>query len=88
MSIHADAGLTSAKSPWLVGDVSWTMRLQKQAVIWLARRLKKSILRLTAKDYAEHSLQVKFWQTMGLWFPKHMQRSITTRLPQICAFIP
>ena len=46
------------KSPWLVGDVSWTIRLQKQAVIWLACRLKRSILRLAAEDYAEHSLQV------------------------------
>ena len=45
------------KSPWLLGDVQWTPRLQKQAVVWLARKLQKSILKLTAEDYAEHSLQ-------------------------------
>ena len=46
------------KSPWLLGDVQWTARLQKQAVVWLARKLQKSILKLTAEDHAEHSLQV------------------------------
>lgn len=46
------------KSPWLLGDVQWIARLQNQAVVWLARRLQKSILKLTAEDYAEHSLQV------------------------------
>ncbi|CAL5226850.1 g9716 [Coccomyxa viridis] len=53
----ASAGLSRVKTPWLVGDVTWSIRLQKQAVIWLARRLKRSILKLTAEDYAEHSLQ-------------------------------
>ena len=46
------------KTPWLAGEVAWTVKLQKQAVIWLARRLGRSILRLTAEEYAEHSLQV------------------------------
>ena len=61
LNIHShtpDAGLSRVKTPWLVGDVTWSIRLQKQAVIWLARRLKRSILKLTAEDYAEHSLQV------------------------------
>ncbi len=58
-SIHnLDAGLTRVKTPWLVGDVIWSIQLQKQAVTWLARRLNRSILKLTAEDYAEHSLQV------------------------------
>ncbi len=46
------------KSPWLLEDVQWTARLQKQAVVWLARKLHKSILKLTAENYAEHALQV------------------------------
>lgn len=55
---RVSAGLTRNKSPWLLGDVQWTAKLQKKAVVWLARKLQKSILKLTADDYAENALQV------------------------------
>ncbi|CAK0786248.1 hypothetical protein CVIRNUC_009461 [Coccomyxa viridis] len=51
------AGLTRKKTPWLLRDVHWDEALRKQAVVWLARTQHKAILRLTAQDYAEHSLQ-------------------------------
>ena len=37
----------------------WDKALTKQAVVWLARTVQKAILRLTAEDYAEHSLQAR-----------------------------
>lgn len=55
------------KTPWLVGDVTWAIKLQKQAVTWLARRLQTSILKLTAEDYAEHSLQVLPCSPLARW---------------------
>lgn len=57
------AELTRFKTPWLLGPVkrfghSWDdPRLVKRAVIWLARTLKKPILKLTNEDYNEHGLQ-------------------------------
>jgi glucosamine-6-phosphate deaminase len=58
----AAAELTRVKTPWLVGAVeeqglSWDERLTKRAVIWLAREVKKPILKLTDEDYNEHGLQ-------------------------------
>lgn len=53
------AGLTRKKTPWLLRDVHWDEALRKQAVVWLARTQHKAILRLTAQDYAEHSLQAR-----------------------------
>jgi glucosamine-6-phosphate deaminase len=59
----AAAELTRFKTPWLLGPVkrfghSWDdARLIKRAVIWLARSLKKPILKLTNEDYNEHGLQ-------------------------------
>lgn len=58
----AAAELTRFKSPWLLGPIesfglAWDERLTRQAVIWLARRLDKPILKLTDEDYNEHGLQ-------------------------------
>jgi hypothetical protein len=46
-------------SPWLLGSVAWDGYLTKRAVIWLALRAGKAILRLSEADYCEHHLQVK-----------------------------
>jgi glucosamine-6-phosphate deaminase len=49
--------LTRFKSPWLVGPVQWDEQLVRKAVIWLARKLDKAILKLTDHDYNEEGLQ-------------------------------
>jgi glucosamine-6-phosphate deaminase len=53
----AAAHLTRFKSPWLVDTVHWDRPLVRKAVIWLARKLEKPILKLTSEDYNENGLQ-------------------------------
>ena len=53
----AAAQLTRMKSPWLHGPVKWNDEYVRKAVIWLARLVKKPILKLTDEDYNEHGLQ-------------------------------
>ncbi|MFN4839239.1 MAG: glucosamine-6-phosphate deaminase [Phycisphaerales bacterium] len=57
----SSAELTRFKTPWLLGRVedfglSWDAAQTKRAVLWLARSLKKPILKLTEEDYNEHGL--------------------------------
>ncbi|HEU4830032.1 MAG TPA: glucosamine-6-phosphate deaminase [Gemmatimonadales bacterium] len=52
----AAAELTRYATPWVVEEVEWTPELAVQAVVWLARRTGKAILKLTGSDYAEHGL--------------------------------
>jgi len=52
----AAAELTRMAAPWLLGRCEWDELLARQAVIWLARRLEKPILKLTDEDYAEGGL--------------------------------
>ena len=53
----AAAELTRCKSPWLVGPMRFDAATVRKAVIWLARFLKKPILKLTDEDYNEYGLQ-------------------------------
>ena len=58
----AASRLTRFESPWLVATLesmglTWTDALMRKAVIWLALRLQKPILKLTDEDYNEHGLQ-------------------------------
>jgi glucosamine-6-phosphate deaminase len=58
----AAARLTRFESPWVVGALEstgqeWTDALARKAVIWLALKLEKPILKLTDEDYNEHGLQ-------------------------------
>ncbi len=48
--------LTRVKTPWLVGICNWNDDLMCQAVIWLAQKAQKPILKLTDDDYHEHGL--------------------------------
>ncbi len=53
----ASAGeLTRVKTPWLVRPVEWTDELSVRAVIWLAERVNKAILRLEESDFHRHYL--------------------------------
>ena len=53
----AAAELARNKTPWLLGPIDWTETMIRKAVIWLARHLKKPILKLTDEDYNEGGLQ-------------------------------
>ncbi len=48
--------LTRVVSPWLVGPCDWTKKFIRKAVVWLCQEVHKPILKLTQKDYLEHSL--------------------------------
>ncbi len=48
--------LTRIKSPWLTGEVEWTPKLIKKAVISMSLKLKKTILNLTNEDYYNNGL--------------------------------
>ncbi|MGI9078865.1 MAG: glucosamine-6-phosphate deaminase, partial [Gemmatimonadaceae bacterium] len=52
----AAAELTRIATPWLVDEVEWTPDLVTRAVVWLAQRTGKAILKLTPRDYAENQL--------------------------------
>ncbi|RYZ44402.1 MAG: glucosamine-6-phosphate deaminase, partial [Chitinophagaceae bacterium] len=52
----AAAELTRFKSPWLTGDIEWTSKMIKKAVVNMALHLKKPILSLTNNDYNEYGL--------------------------------
>jgi len=58
----AASRLTRFEAPWVVGPldslgIEWTDPLVRKAVIWLAFKLGKPILKLTDGDYNEHGLQ-------------------------------
>jgi glucosamine-6-phosphate deaminase len=54
---QAAAGeLTAIRSPWLVGPVEWTPELIRRAVIWLALKKGKALLKLSEDDFREHEL--------------------------------
>ena len=57
LDASAAAELTRVKTPWLLGAVKWDERLIRKAVIWLAGKLGKAILKLTEEDYNEGGLQ-------------------------------
>jgi glucosamine-6-phosphate deaminase len=52
----AASHLTRKKTPWLVEDVAWDLKMTKKAVTWLSLHLQKSILKLTSKDYNDNGL--------------------------------
>jgi glucosamine-6-phosphate deaminase len=54
--------LTRFATPWLIGamsefGLSWDAKQTRRAVVWLAQRVKKPLLKLTNEDYNEHGLQ-------------------------------
>jgi len=54
---EAAAGLlTAVETPWQVGRVNWTPKLEKRAVIWLAQRIDKPLQKLCRTDFMEHRL--------------------------------
>jgi glucosamine-6-phosphate deaminase len=53
---EAAAELTRFKSPWLTGDVVWTPKVIKKAVVNMALKYNKPVLSLTNNDYNEYGL--------------------------------
>ena len=57
LDMAAAAELTRIKTPWILeGGVDWTPANIERAVVWLAERTSKAVLKLSAKDYAENQL--------------------------------
>ena len=56
LDLAAAADLTRIGTPWVLGPVEWTPALTERAVVWLAERTDKAILKLTAADYSAHHL--------------------------------
>ncbi|MCE5279661.1 MAG: glucosamine-6-phosphate deaminase [Planctomycetaceae bacterium] len=52
----AAADLTRVATPWKLGHCEWNSQLTHRAVVWLAQKLDKPILRLVEEDYAENGL--------------------------------
>jgi glucosamine-6-phosphate deaminase len=53
----AGAALTRFRLPWLVSSIVWDPVTIRRAVIWLAEKMNKAILKLTDSDYNEEGLQ-------------------------------
>jgi glucosamine-6-phosphate deaminase len=60
VTVYLDApaagDLTRIRTPWLVESVEWTPAMTERAVIWLAERRDKAILKLSPADYADEHL--------------------------------
>jgi glucosamine-6-phosphate deaminase len=74
--------LTRHRCPWILGSVDWNEAKIRKAVIWLARHLKKPILKLTAEDYNEEGLQDLLAShgpaySLNLKVFRHLQSTIT-----------
>ncbi len=53
---NAAEQLTRYRTPWLVGTCDWKPKFIRKAVIWLSQKVGKPVLKLTYKDYTDHSL--------------------------------
>lgn len=82
MDKAAADSLTRKQCPWLVERIEWDNDLLRKAVIWLAQKLDKPILKLTDEDYNENGLQ-DLLAEKGLAYDiniqafRHMQSTIT-----------
>lgn len=56
--VDAAAGkdLTDVATPWRLGNVQWTERRIKRAVLWLCEHAKKALLKLDDEDFRNHDL--------------------------------
>jgi len=58
LDLAAAADLTRIKTPWVLegGGVEWSPAVVERSVVWLAERVGKAVLKLSARDYAENHL--------------------------------
>ena len=52
----AASHLTRQRYPWLVGPVKWTEATMRKAILWLAQKTGKPLLKLVDEDYAENGM--------------------------------
>lgn len=52
----AAADLTRFKSPWLTGDIVWTPKMIRKAVVNMSLKVNKPLLSLTNNDYRDNGL--------------------------------
>jgi len=59
MYIDTPAGsmLTRFFAPWLIGPCNWTPKFRRKAVLWLCKKLRKPVLKLSYEDYLKNSLE-------------------------------
>jgi glucosamine-6-phosphate deaminase len=48
--------LAGAATPWLLGNIEWTEGMVKRALLWLAERTGKALLKLDGDDFRQHNL--------------------------------
>ena len=82
LDLSAAQSLTRYRCPWLVDQIQWSDLLTRKAVIWLARKLDKPILKLTEEDYNEEGLQDLLAEhgpayDINVEVFRHLQRTIT-----------
>ena len=79
---EAGFDLTRINTPWLVIDCDWSEELTKKAIIWLSKKVNKSILKLTQRDYTENGLSglinnhVSVYD-LNIWMFNQIQKTIT-----------
>ncbi|MGH7699643.1 MAG: glucosamine-6-phosphate deaminase, partial [Gemmatimonadales bacterium] len=56
LDLAAAEALTRIRTPWVLEAVDWADPMVERAVVWLAGETGKAILKLGARDYAEHHL--------------------------------
>ena len=56
LEASASAELSRVQCPWCFQSIHWDETATKKAVIWLATKLKKGILKLTDRDYMENGM--------------------------------
>jgi glucosamine-6-phosphate deaminase len=56
LDLPAAGQLTAFRMPWMLGPVDWTPERIRQAVIWLALKVGKALLKLDDDDFREHHL--------------------------------
>lgn len=52
----AASQLTRENQPWLVGRIDWTPEITRKAILWLAQKTRKPILKLVDEDYTENGM--------------------------------
>lgn len=79
----AARSLTRVRLPWLVGQAKWTRDETRRAVVWLALKEKKPILKLVDEEYNEHGMAELLTKSGGKAYDlnidifNHQQHSIT-----------
>src|SRR5216117_824481 len=56
LDLPAAAELTRIKTPWILEGIDGTPAMVERAVVWVAERRTKAVLKVSAREYAENQL--------------------------------